>query len=41
MRWLLVFEATSLEEAAELAKECPIFEFDGSVEVRPVLEQDD
>jgi hypothetical protein len=37
----LVFEAASLEEAAELAKDCPIFEFDGSVEVRPVLEQDD
>ena len=37
----LVLEATSLEEAAELAKDCPIFEFDGSVEVRPVLEQDD
>jgi hypothetical protein len=34
----LVFEATSLEEAAELARDCPIFEFGGSVEVRPVLE---
>lgn len=32
-------EAKSLEEAAELARGCPIFEFDGSVEVRPVLAQ--
>lgn len=24
-------------EAAELAKGCPIFEFDGQVEVRPVM----
>src|SRR5262245_22774228 len=33
-----VFEAASLDEAAELAKDCPIFEFGGSVEVRPLLE---
>jgi hypothetical protein len=33
----LIVEAASLEEAAELARDCPIFEFDGSVEVRPVL----
>jgi hypothetical protein len=32
----LVIEAASLEEASELARDCPIFEFDGSVEVRPV-----
>ena len=32
----LVIEAASLEEAAELARDCPILEFDGSVEVRPV-----
>jgi hypothetical protein len=31
----LVIEAASLEEAAELARNCPILEFDGSVEVRP------
>ena len=30
--------AASLEEAAELARGCPILELDGSVEVRPVLE---
>ena len=30
--------AASLEEAAALAHGCPIFEFDGSVEVRPLLE---
>jgi hypothetical protein len=33
----LVVEAASLEEAAVLARDCPIFEFDGSVEVRPAL----
>ena len=33
----LVVEAASLQEATELARDCPIFEFDGSVEVRPVL----
>lgn len=33
----LVFDAASLEEAAELARGCPILELDGSVEVRPVL----
>jgi len=33
----LVVEATSLAEATELAQGCPIFELDGSVEVRPVL----
>ena len=34
----LVIQADSLEEAAELARGCPILELDGSVEVRPVLE---
>ena len=33
----LVVEAASLEEAAEWARGCPVFEFDGSVEVRPVF----
>jgi hypothetical protein len=32
-----ILEAASLEEAAALARDCPIFELDGSVEVRPVL----
>ena len=32
----LVVEAASIEEAAELARGCPILELDGSVEVRPV-----
>lgn len=36
----LVLEAGSLEEVAELARECPIFEFGGSVEVRPLLENE-
>jgi hypothetical protein len=33
----LVVEAASLDEAATLARDCPIFEFDGSVEVRPAI----
>lgn len=32
----LVIEAESLDAAAELAMGCPIFVYDGSVEVRPV-----
>ncbi len=34
---ILIVEAASLDEAAELARDCPIFEHGGSVEVRPVL----
>jgi hypothetical protein len=34
----LIIEAKSLEEASELAGGCPILEYDGSVEVRPVLD---
>jgi hypothetical protein len=34
---IIVVEAASLEEAAELARGCPILDFDGSVEVRPAL----
>lgn len=33
----LVVEAATIEEAVAIARECPIFEHDGSVEVRPVL----
>jgi hypothetical protein len=33
----VIVEAASLADATELAKGCPIFEYDGSVEVRPVL----
>jgi hypothetical protein len=33
----LIVLADSLDEAANLAQGCPIYEFDGSVEVRPVL----
>jgi hypothetical protein len=31
-------EAKDLDQAAELAGGCPIFEFDGLVEVRPVMQ---
>lgn len=33
----IVIAASDLDEAVELAKGCPIFDDDGSVEVRPVL----
>jgi hypothetical protein len=33
----VIVEAASLEAASDLARGCPIFELDGSVEVRPVL----
>jgi hypothetical protein len=33
----MIVEAESLAEATELARDCPIFEHDGSVEVRPVV----
>lgn len=32
-----VIEAKDLAQAAELSKGCPIFEYDGIVEIRPVL----
>jgi len=31
-------EATDLEQAVEIAKGCPIFEVEGAVEVRPVMQ---
>jgi hypothetical protein len=34
----LAIEAASLDAAAELALGCPIFKYDGSVEVRPVAQ---
>jgi hypothetical protein len=33
----VLVEAASLDEAAELARGCPIFELGGSVEVRPAM----
>ena len=32
----MVIEALSLDDAIEVARACPTYEFDGSVEVRPV-----
>jgi hypothetical protein len=32
----MIFEAASLEDAINVARGCPTFEFGGSVEVRPV-----
>jgi hypothetical protein len=34
----LLVSAASIDEAAELARGCPVFEVDGAVEVRPVHE---
>jgi hypothetical protein len=33
----LLVVADSLEAAAQLALGCPVYEFDGSVEVRPIF----
>src|SRR5262245_19677025 len=35
----MIINATSLEDAVEVARGCPTFEFDGSVEVRPVQDE--
>ncbi len=35
----LVIHAPTLEAATEIAKDCPIYEYDGSVEVRPIFEK--
>ncbi len=35
----LFIKAPTLEAAAEIAKGCPIYEYDGSVEVRPIFEE--
>jgi hypothetical protein len=34
----MIIQAASLEDAVEVARGCPTYEFDGSVEVRPVLD---
>jgi hypothetical protein len=34
----VVVKAATLDAATEIAKGCPIYEYDGSVEVRPVFE---
>ena len=36
----LIVTAGSLDDATRLAAGCPIFEFDGSVEVRPVFQRE-
>ena len=35
----IVIQAATIDAATEIAKGCPIFEYDGSVEVRPVFEE--
>ncbi len=34
----IIINATNLEDAGTIAKKCPIFEFGGSVEIRPLSE---
>ena len=34
---IFVIKAASLEEASAIAKNCPIYEFDGSVEIRSII----
>ena len=36
----LIVSAGSLDEAVEISKECPIFEYNGSIEVREILSMD-
>ena len=35
-----IIKADSLEEATEISKGCPIFEVNGSIEVRPIMEME-
>jgi hypothetical protein len=36
---VLVIRAPTLEAATEIGMGCPIYEYDGSVEVRPIFEE--
>ncbi len=36
----IVIQADTLDEATELGRECPVFDYGGSVEVRRVIEYD-
>jgi len=36
----MIITAASFDEAVELARDCPVFELGGSVEVRPVIEHE-
>ena len=36
----MMISASSIEEATDLARACPVLELGGSVEIRPVLEQE-
>jgi hypothetical protein len=37
----LIIDAASLEDAVDVARQCPTYEFGGSVEVRPVQDAGD
>ena len=34
---VIIVKAASMDEACEIARKCPIFEFDGSIEIRPLM----
>jgi hypothetical protein len=34
----IIINALSMDEASEIAKKCPIFELNGSVEIRPLMQ---
>lgn len=34
---IFVIKAANLDEASSIAKKCPIYEMDGSVEIRPII----
>jgi hypothetical protein len=36
----IIVRAKSIDEAAELSKDCPILEMNGNVEVRPIVPMD-
>lgn len=36
----LIVNANDLDHATELAKDCPIFENDGEIEIRPIMSMD-
>ena len=36
----MIIKANDLNEATEVSKDCPIFEYDGSVEVREIVKME-
>ena len=34
---VLLIKAANMEEAASIAQKCPVYEFEGSIEIRPII----